>query len=195
MAAATALPDTRATANEIAVHWEKAILDKEKFFETVEHALFLMTSAAHTPAVLSAAAPARALDAVSAPHKGAEVEREGGSLDMGTTGKLTGETAQFAVRVAYRRWAKGLARCMGEVLLAARGRTVSKDTVLGPEGDFGVESAFQNVSEDMPAERLRSIGRYLLEELHVACGWHRAEPGNALPDVLAIRSSLPIPIA
>ncbi|KAL1515487.1 hypothetical protein AB1Y20_002111 [Prymnesium parvum] len=86
MAAATALPDTRATANELAVHWEKSILDKEKFFETVEHALFLMTSAAHTPAVLSAAAPARALDAVSAAIYMGEVLQNSVSMGAPTAG-------------------------------------------------------------------------------------------------------------
>jgi len=122
----------------------------------------------------------------SKPHKGAEVEREGGSLTTGTTGKLVGDAAHYSVRAAYRKWAKGLALCMGEVLSAARGRDADKTAVVGKEGDFGVEAAFQNVPEDLPAERLRSIGRYLLEEIHVACGLHRSEPGNALPDITAI---------
>jgi len=97
---------------------------------------------------------------------------------------MVGEAAQFSVRVAYRKWAKGLARCMGEVLRASRGRQIRSEDVVGPEGDFGVEEALLNVSDDLPAERLRSIGRFLLEEIHVACTAHRSEPkcrrfGNA----------------
>ncbi|KAL1528458.1 hypothetical protein AB1Y20_009803 [Prymnesium parvum] len=77
----------------------------------------------------------RSVGGGSKPHSSAEIEREGGSLSTGTVGTLVGEAAQFSIRVAYRKWAKGLARCMGEVLAASRGRQIGASAVVGVDGD------------------------------------------------------------
>ncbi|KAL1527350.1 hypothetical protein AB1Y20_016020 [Prymnesium parvum] len=53
------------------------------------------------------------------------------------------------------------------------------------DGDFGAEEALLlNVSEDLPAERLRSIGRYLLEEVYMAGVRHRSQPAAEQPDIM-----------
>lgn len=128
----------------------------------------------------------------SRPHPTAEIDDEGGSVSAGTLGAITGPEGQWSVRSAYPRWARGVAKAMGPVLLAAR-VVYSSDTVsypisavLGEDGDFGVAAALNRIPHNLPVESVRSICRYFPSELARAALHHRREPGAPLPDVRLI---------
>lgn len=128
----------------------------------------------------------------SRPHPTAEIDDEGGSVSAGTLGSVTGPEGQWSVRSAYPRWARGVARSMGPVVIAAwkvdglDGGSRHVEDILGEEGDFGVAAALNRVPHNLPVESVRSICRYLLSELSRAVYRHRREPGAPLPNIQEI---------
>lgn len=136
----------------------------------------------------------------SRPHPSAEVDDEGGSISAGTLGTVSGPESQWSVRVAYPRWARGVAKAMGPILLARWGMDQSTSSslrpsdLLGDEGDFGVAAAIHKVPHNLPVENFRSICRYLTSELARATNRHRREPGSPLPDIPAIVKTMSVDV-
>lgn len=118
-------------------------------------------------------------------HEDAEADDEDGSLLAGTVGVWEGEAGSFSVRLAYSRWARGLALCLGEVLRAGLPRE-GDGGILGPELDFGVEAALSKMPHNLPTEKLRSICRYMTSQLTTKTNAYRAVPGASLLDVAGI---------
>lgn len=136
----------------------------------------------------------------SKPHPTAEVDDEGGSISAGTMGTVSGPESQWSVRVAYPRWARGVAKAMGPILLARwmvdrpAEPPLQMSELLGDEGDFGVAAAIHKVPHNLPIENFRSICRYLPSELARATNRHRREPGSPMPDILSIVGTMSVEV-